>query len=194
MTHSCLISLIHSLCKHILDAHWAPGVIHIHGCLPTRTVGRCINHTNHKQIHCCCSVSRCVWLFARPSTAARQASLSFTISQSLLEQANQWCHPTIWSSVVPFFFRFQSFPASGSFPVSQFFASGGQSTGASASASASVLPVNIQDWFPLGWTRAPLLRGICTSQDPQWMPETDPYIYCVFFLCLYTCDKVYKLE
>ena len=61
-----------------------------------------------------------------------------------------WCHPTISSSVVPFSSRLQSFPASGSFPVSQFFTSGGQSIGASA--SASILPMNIQDWFPLGWT------------------------------------------
>ena len=61
-----------------------------------------------------------------------------------------WCHPTISSSVVPFSSHFQSFPASGSFPLSQFFASGGQSIGVSA--SASVLPMNIQDWFPLGWT------------------------------------------
>ena len=60
-----------------------------------------------------------------------------------------WCHPTIASSVIPFLFL-QSFPASGSFAVSQFFASGGQSIGASA--SASVLPMNIEDWFPLGWT------------------------------------------
>ena len=57
-------------------------------------------------------------------------------------------HPTISSSVVPFSSRLQSFPASGSFPMSQFFASGGQSIGASV--SASVLPVNIQDWFPSG--------------------------------------------
>ena len=64
--------------------------------------------------------------------------------------SSQWCHPTVSSSVVPFFSRFQSFPASGSFPISQFFASGGQSIGVSA--SASVLPMNIQDWFPLGWT------------------------------------------
>ena len=63
---------------------------------------------------------------------------------------SQWCHPTISSSVVPFSSRLQSFPASGSFPMSQFFTSGGQSIGVSA--SASVLPVNIQDWFPLGWT------------------------------------------
>ena len=62
----------------------------------------------------------------------------------------RWCHPTISSSVVPFSSCLQSFPASGSFPVSQLFASGGQSIGVSA--SASVLPVNIQDWFPLGWT------------------------------------------
>ena len=60
-----------------------------------------------------------------------------------------WCHPTISSSVVPFS-CLQSIPASGAFPVSQFFASGGQNIGASA--SASVLPMNIQDWFPLGWT------------------------------------------
>ena len=62
----------------------------------------------------------------------------------------QWCHPTISSSIVPFSSCLQSFPASGSFPICQFFKSGGQSTGASA--SASVLPMNIQYWFPLGWT------------------------------------------
>ena len=63
---------------------------------------------------------------------------------------SRWCHPTISSSVVPFSSCLQSFPASGSFPMSQFFASGDQSIGASA--SASVLPINIQDWFPLGWS------------------------------------------
>ena len=66
----------------------------------------------------------------------------------------QWCHPTISSSVIssviPFSSCPQSLPASGSFPVSQFFASGGQSIGASTSASG--LPMNIQDWSPLGWT------------------------------------------
>ena len=61
-----------------------------------------------------------------------------------------WCHPTISSSVVPFSSCLQSFPASGSFPMSQLFASGGQRIGVSA--SASVLPMNIQDWFPLGRT------------------------------------------
>jgi len=62
----------------------------------------------------------------------------------------QWCHPTISSSVVPFSSCLQYFPASGPFPVSQLFASGGQSIGVSA--SASVLPTNIQDWFSLGWS------------------------------------------
>ena len=61
----------------------------------------------------------------------------------------QWCHPTISSSVTPFSFL-QSFPASGSFQISEIFASGGHSIGASA--SESVLPINIQGWFPLGWT------------------------------------------
>ena len=64
--------------------------------------------------------------------------------------SGQWCHPTISCSVIPFFYCLQSFPASGSFPMIWFFASGGQSI--EASASAWVLPMNIQDWFPLGWT------------------------------------------
>ena len=65
---------------------------------------------------------------------------------------SQWCHPTISSCVSPFCSCLQSFPASGSFPMSRFFTSGDQSIGASASASASVLPVNLQCWFPLGLT------------------------------------------
>ena len=77
----------------------------------------------------------------RPSPTPRARSNSCPLSQ--------WCHPTISSSVIPLS-RFQSFPASGSFPLSQFFASGGQSIGVSA--STSVLPLNTQDWYPLGWT------------------------------------------
>ena len=64
--------------------------------------------------------------------------------------SRRWCHPSISSSVTPFSSHLQSFPASGSFPRNQFFASDGQNIGVSA--SASVLPMNIQDWFPLGWT------------------------------------------
>ena len=64
--------------------------------------------------------------------------------------SSQWCHPTISSSLVPFSSHLQSCPASGSFQMSQFFTSGGQSI--VVSASASVLPMDIQDWLPLGWT------------------------------------------
>ena len=90
-----------------------------------------------------------VWLFVTPCTASHQVSLSFRITWSLSNSCplSQWCHPNISSSVLPFF-CLQSFPASGSFPVSWLFPSGDQSTGA----SASVFPMNIQDWSPLGWT------------------------------------------
>ena len=64
--------------------------------------------------------------------------------------SSQWCHPTISSSVIPFSSCLQSFPISGSFQMSQLFPSVGQSTGVSA--SASVLPMNTQNWSPLGWT------------------------------------------
>ena len=91
---------------------------------------------------------------ATPGTAACQASLSITNSRSSPNSrpASQWCHPAMSSSVVLFSSHLQTFPAWESFQMSPFFASGGQSIGASASASASVLPKNIQDWFPLGWT------------------------------------------
>ena len=91
-----------------------------------------------------------VWLFATPWTAARQASPSITNSQSLLKlmSIELVMPPNHLVLCRPFSSWHQSFPASGSFPVSQFFRSGGQSIGA----SASVLPMNIQNWFPLGLT------------------------------------------
>ena len=64
--------------------------------------------------------------------------------------SSRWCHPTISCSIILFSSCLQFFPASGSFPMSQYFPSGGQTVGASV--SVSVLPVNIQEWFPLGWT------------------------------------------
>ena len=70
---------------------------------------------------------------------------------------SQWCHPTILSSVIPFSSCLQSFPASRYLQISQFFTSGSQRIGVSA--SASVLPKNIQDWFPLGWTGWILLQS-----------------------------------
>ena len=94
----------------------------------------------------------CVWLLVTlgwqhsrlpcPSPSPRDCSNSCPLSQ--------WYQPTISSSVIPFFSCLQSFPASGSIPVSQFFASGGQSI--RVSASTPVLPMNTQDWFLLGWT------------------------------------------
>ena len=90
--------------------------------------------------------------FATSWTAAHQAFLSITNSWSSLKLKfiESVMHPAISSSVVPFSFHHQSFPASGSFQMSQLFTSGGQSIGVSA--SASVLPMNIQDCFSLGWT------------------------------------------
>ena len=97
------------------------------------------------------SLSR-VRLFATPWTIACQASLSITTPGVYPNSCtlSRWCHPTISSSVIPFSSCPQSFPASGSFQMSQPFTSGGQSIGASV--SASVLPMNTQDWSPLGWT------------------------------------------
>ena len=93
-----------------------------------------------------------VWLFATLWTAARQASLAITNSKNYSDSCplNRWCHPTISSSVAPFSSCLKSFPASGSFPMSQFFASGSQSL--RVSVLASVLPKDIQDSIPLGWT------------------------------------------
>ena len=93
-----------------------------------------------------------VQLFLTTWTAACQAFLCITNSWSLLKlmSSSWWCHPTISSSIILFCSCLQSFPASGSFPMSQFFTSGAQSIGVSA--SAAVLPMNIQDWFPLRWT------------------------------------------
>ena len=130
-----------------------------------------------------------VWLFVTPWTAARQASLSFTISRSLLKlmsiesampsnhliffcpllhtcPLSQRCYPTILSSVVPFSSCLQSFPASASFLMSRVFASGGQSIGAPA--SASVLPMNIQDWFPLELTGLIFLQSKGLSRVLQY--------------------------
>ena len=83
--------------------------------------------------------------------------------------SSQWCHPAISSFVVPFSCCPQSLPASGSFPMSQLFASGGQSTGVSA--SASVLPMNTQDWSPLECTT----RSLCSPMDSQESSPTPQF-------------------
>ena len=97
----------------------------------------------------------CVWLFATPWTAAHQPTLSSNIAWSLLkfmsiESVKLSNHLNLSLTSTPFSFCLQFFPISGSFPVSQLFASGGQSI--RALASATVFPMNIQGWFPLGLT------------------------------------------
>ena len=104
--------------------------------------------------------------------------------------SSQWCHPGISSSVVSFSFCLQSFPASGSFPISQFFASGGQSIGALA--STSVLLTNIQDWFSLGVTgwislqSKGLLRVFFNTTVQKHQSSLSEVIWSVFFkiICL----------
>ena len=93
-----------------------------------------------------------VWLFATSWTAARQAYCPSPTPGACSNSCSSrwWCHPTISSSVITFSSHLQSFPALGSFSMSRFFTSGGQSIGISA--LTSVLPMNVQDWFPLGWT------------------------------------------
>ena len=117
-----------------------------------------------------------VQLFATPWTAAHQTSLSFTIYQSLLQfMLIELMMPSNHPTVTPFFSCYQSFPASGSFPVSKLSLSGGQSIGTSA--SASVLAMNIQDWwFPLGLTGliSFLTKGLSrvissTKLTKQWL-------------------------
>ena len=115
--------------------------------------------TEHKQIHqpsvciCyCCSVAMSCLTLCDPMDCSTP---SFLVLHYLPECSNscplnQWCHPTILSSVIPFASCFYSFLASGSFLISQLFASGGQRIGVSA--STSVLPMTTQHWFPLGWS------------------------------------------
>ena len=91
-----------------------------------------------------------VWLCSPLDCSTPGLSITNSRTCSNSCSSSQWCHPSILSPVIPFSSCLQSFPASGSFPRSQFFAWGGLSIGVSA--SASVLPMNIQDWFPLGWT------------------------------------------
>ena len=103
-------------------------------------------------LYCCCSVSKSSLTLCNPMNCSTPG---FPVLHYLPEFAHscalsRWCHPTVSSSVATFSSCPQSLPASGSFPMSQLFTSGGQSIGASA--SPSVLPTNIQGWFPLGLT------------------------------------------
>ena len=106
---------------------------------------------NKATICCCCSVTQSCPTHCNPTDYSTTASLSYTIFRSLLKfMSIESVMLSIWCSAAAFSFCLQSFPASGSFPMSQLFASDDQSTGASA--TASVLPMNIQSWFPLELT------------------------------------------
>ena len=137
------------------------------------------------ELHLVVQLLCCVCLFVTPWTAACQASLSFTISQILLKLMSiklvmAWCHPTISSSVLPFS-CLKYFPASGSFPMSQLFALGGQSI--EASALASVLPVNIQGWFPLWLTGLILLSKGLSSLLQHHNSKASVLQHSAFFYC-----------
>ena len=144
------------------------------------------------------SLSR-VRLFVTPWIAARQASLSITISWSSLKlmSIELWCHPAISSPVDPFSSCSQSLPASESFPMSQLFSWGGQSTGISA--LASFLPKKSQGWSPSEWTgwislqskglsRVLLKTG--SSQTYIWIPYM---VFNLFTLVLYFFQLIWKI-
>ena len=129
--------------------NFSPAFFCIH-CIPRENLPRS-QESNFKQVQLSSVAQSCLTLRLhglqharppRPSPTPRVYSNSRPLSR--------WCHPTISSFVSPVSSCLHSFPASRSFPVSQFFAWGGQNIGASA--SVSILPMNIQDWFPLGWT------------------------------------------
>ena len=134
------------------------------------------------EIYCCFSVSpSCLtpWTAAHrlpfPSPTPRVCSNSCPLSW--------WCHPTTSSSIIPFSSCLQFFSASGSFPMSQLFASGGQIIGASA--SASFLPMNIQDWFPLGLTSLSFLqsKGLSRSFLQPHSLKASIFWCSAFFYC-----------
>ena len=117
---------------------------------------QCLTHNkssinvSYQQLFSSVQSLSCVRLFVSTWTAVHRAFLFINNSQSLFKLflSSWWCHPTISCSVIPFSSCLQSFPAS--FQMSQLFASGGQSI--AVSALASVLPMNIQNWFPIRWT------------------------------------------
>ena len=146
-------------------------------------------------ICCCYSVAQLCPTFAIPWFAACQASWSVTIPWRLLKLTSIefWCHPAISSSVVPFSSCLQSFPASGSFLMSWLFSLGGQSIGASA--SASVIPMNIQGWFSLGLTGLISLQSKGLSRvfpTPQFKSTNSLALSLLYGPTLISADSYWK--
>ena len=138
-------------------------------------------------------VSDSLWPHELQHTRLPCPSLSPTVCSNSCP-LSWWCHPTISSSIIPFSFCLQSFPASGSFPKSQHFASGGQSIGALD--SASVLPMNTQGWFPLGLTGLISLKSngpsrvfSSTTIQKQWLFGTLPSLWPNSHICTWLLEK-----
>ena len=141
----------------------------------------------------CSVMSDSLWLHGLQLTRLPCLSLSPRVCSDSCP-LSRWCHSTISSSVVPFSSCLTSFPASGSFPVSWLFPSGGQSIGASD--SASVLPVSVQSWFTLGWTGliSSLSKGLVrvlsriTVQKHQFFC-TQPSLWSNSYICTWLLEK-----
>ena len=153
--------------------------------------------------YCCCSVGKSCLTLLRHGlqyTELPCPSSSPRVYPSSCPQ-NWWCHPTISSSVALFSFCLQSFPASGSFPMSQLFTSGGRNIGASA--SASVLPKSIQGWFSLGLTGliSLLSKGLSDSQESSPAPQFESInslalclLYCLALTSVHDYRKDHSLD
>ena len=152
---------------------------------------RVLRYSGSWQLCCCCSV---VWLFVTPWSAARQTALSLTICKvcSNSHPLSQLCYLSISSSVTPFSSHPQSFPTSGSFPMSQLFTSGDQRIGA----SILVLPMNGQGWFPLGLTSfiSLLFKGLSrvfssTTVQKYKFFDTQPSLWSNSHICIWLLEK-----
>ena len=146
-------------------------------------------------VFCYCSISKSCPNSLRPDGLHHARLPCPSLSPRICSNwcpLNQWCHPTISPSVTPIYSSPQSFPATGSFPMSWLFPSGGQSIGT----SASVLPVNIQGWFPLGLTglRSLLSKGLSSifSSTTVWKHQffgTQPSLWSSFHICTWLLEN-----
>ena len=142
--------------------------------------------SEYKQNCCCCSVTKSRLTHSVPMYCSVPSfpALPYLPESVHSRPLNRWCRPTISSSVVPFSFCLQSFPASESFPMSWLFLSGGQSI--EASASASVLLINIQDWFPLGLTGPQNTKIILKATiSGWWIRVVFPYFQVFFSIMIF---------
>ena len=145
----------------------------------------------------CCSVSKSCLIFCYPMNCSTPGFSALTVLQGCSNScgSSRWCHPTITFSAAPFSFCPQLFPTSGSFPMNRLFQSIGQSIGTST--SASVLPINIQCWFPLGLTGliSLLSKGLSkvfsnTTFQKHQLFSTQPSLWSSFHICISLMEKL----